>query len=411
MLTIPPPPPEKQAVSGYRANQLPKTDEVILNGQKEAPKKKTAAKTLGIAAGIAIGLAAIGLIVRGKFKTAQKLAENIEFTPAKTIEEANEFAKTHLKIENFDTAGDLEIANWVNEGLTKVSNKYKGNALMPKTVAPYPEDLYKQALKEGNGVALADINAGTGTMRVNIHYFDDAQKDIKKIMEKMEIKIHKNSENGLYEFEFGILPFMNLKKQQDLLPILTKINDGTASKMEIVTARQTISDMMEFDTLLGEKPDLIYSHVLKSPKLRAIFAKNKDLKTLTMEDFKALGKEQQIDYLYELSDIAMKGKESDELMNIFSEINIKDRTPDVFQIIYHELGHSLHSQNLGKKEYNKMHKLTEKEQEIATTISDYAKTNSHEFVAEVHAELMSGHKISDDVMEIYKKYGGSIPPI
>lgn len=58
-----------------------------------------------------------------------------------------------------------------------------------------------------------------------------------------------------------------------------------------------------------------------------------------------------------------------------------------------------------------MHKLTEKEQEIATTISDYAKTNSHEFVAEVHAELMSGHKISDDVMEIYKKYGGSIPPI
>ena len=406
---IPPPPPKNQALSGYSTIQPQKPDEVILNGQKREVKKHSTAKKAGIAAAVAIGLTAVALIARGKLKSAQKLAENIEFSPAKTIEEAKEFAKTHLKIENFDTAGDLEIANWVNEGLTKVSNKYRGKAAIPKTVAPYPEDLHKKALAEGKGVALADINANTGVMRVNIHYFNDAQKDIKKMMEEMGIKIRKTGQNDLEEIKFDILPFMNVQKQLDLIPLLSKINDGTASKMEIVTASRAISDMYEFDILLGEKPDLIYAHVLKSPKLRSIFAQNKDVNVLSMEKFKSLGKNEQIDYLYDLSEAAMKNKKDEDLRNIFSEIRIKDRKPDIFHTIYHETGHSMHAQNLGKKEYNKRHLLTEKEQEIASTISDYAKTNSHEFVAEVHAELMAGNRVSDEIMEIYKKYGGALP--
>ena len=128
---------------------------------------------MDIVAGIAIGLTAIGLIARGRFKNTQKLAEHIEFTSAKTIEEAKELAKTHLKIENFDTAGDLEIANWINEGLTRVNNKYKGKGPIPKFVEPYPEDLYQQTLKEDK-VVFEDISANTGVIRVNIHYFNDA---------------------------------------------------------------------------------------------------------------------------------------------------------------------------------------------------------------------------------------------
>ena len=40
----------------------------------------------------------------------------------------------HLGIENFNLGDDLEMANWVNEGLVKLSNRFKGKAQMPKNV-------------------------------------------------------------------------------------------------------------------------------------------------------------------------------------------------------------------------------------------------------------------------------------
>ena len=46
---------------------------------------------------------------------------------------------------------------------------------------------------------------------------------------------------------------------------------------------------------------------------------------------------------------------------------------------------------------------------IALEVSDYASTSPSEFVAEVFAELMSGNKLSDEVMKLYAKYKGVIP--
>lgn len=95
------------------------------------PKEKSN-KMLWALGGLAI-LGAAALIMRGRFSGVKKLAEHIDFQPAKTIDEAKAFAKQHLGIRKFKV-DDLEMANYVNEGLTQVSNRAKGHIVLPKTI-------------------------------------------------------------------------------------------------------------------------------------------------------------------------------------------------------------------------------------------------------------------------------------
>ena len=85
-----------------------------------------------------------------------------------------------------------------------------------------------------------------------------------------------------------------------------------------------------------------------------------------------------------------------------------DRRPNVYHVIDHEIGHAAHSQALGENKFRKSYLLSDSEQNVAKTVSEYAATNSHEFVAEVYAELINGRTFSDEVMALYKKFGGSM---
>lgn len=97
--------------------------------------------------------------------------------------------------------------------------------------------------------------------------------------------------------------------------------------------------------------------------------------------------------------------------------------PTMRQLIFHELGHCNHASIC--KDYRKMGKLKELDfnyitdksitneflntkyiQETAGKVSDYAKESPLEFVAETFAGLVEGKKFSDNVMALYKKYGG-----
>ena len=48
------------------------------------------------------------------------------------MKEAVAFARKHLGIKNFNLEDDLELANWVNEGLVNINNRFKCKANMPK---------------------------------------------------------------------------------------------------------------------------------------------------------------------------------------------------------------------------------------------------------------------------------------
>lgn len=50
--------------------------------------------------------------------------------------------------------------------------------------------------------------------------------------------------------------------------------------------------------------------------------------------------------------------------------------------------------------------FAETEQNTIGKVSDYAKNGIGEFIAEAYAKLVKGVKLDDDVMALYKKYGG-----
>ena len=85
-------------------NQPDKGDEVVINGEKKGLSKRA---KWGIGLGLIAGAAVVvGLILRGKFSKAKEaafqLAEHIDFKKAETVEEARNFAKTHLGIKTID---------------------------------------------------------------------------------------------------------------------------------------------------------------------------------------------------------------------------------------------------------------------------------------------------------------------
>lgn len=379
-------------------------DTVEINGKKKTGMSNGA--KVGIGGIIAIGIGALAYVLtKGKTgsKQVKQLAEHIEFNEAKSIEEATKFAKEHLGITKFDVGNDLEIANWVNNGLTRISNVYKGRASIPNIIETYPEKLYQKMIKEGEAIPMATMNAQKGRMRINIHCFDDAKKSIQKLMDELGIKIGKTDAQSRGHFQFEMLPFMNTEKQKNLIPLLFRATNGKATKMELISCELGLTDMLHFKVLLYKKPELIYSRVLKSGKLQNVFSSLKNLNVLTLDEFKTLTKEKQIDYLYELYDDVIKGRTNDELFSLFSEIRIADRKPNIYHIIDHETGHKFDTEL-------KTHMLSDAEKNIATTVSDYATTNSREFVAEVFAELIEGRKLPDDVMALYKKYNGPTIP-
>jgi hypothetical protein len=49
---------------------------------------------------------------------------------------------------------------------------------------------------------------------------------------------------------------------------------------------------------------------------------------------------------------------------------------------------------------------TQSIQQTAGKVSDYAQVGIGEFVAETYADMISGKKIPDDVMALYRKYKG-----
>lgn len=62
-----------------------------------------------------------------------KLKPQIKFAKAENLEQAANFAKENFKINNFKI-DDLDTANWVNKGLTRLSNRYQGKTYMPSAV-------------------------------------------------------------------------------------------------------------------------------------------------------------------------------------------------------------------------------------------------------------------------------------
>lgn len=389
-------------------------------------KKKNNAKKWGILAGAALAVTVAGLIIRGRLKAVTQLAEHIDFTPAKTMEEAKEFAKKHLKIEKFDTANDLDMANWVNEGLVNINNKYKGKGHIPKEVRPVPDEL-KETHK--NVIATMSARLGKGfymepILTVNVDFFNNAHKFIDKRLKDFGFKVIPRKD-GCHELAMHMLPFFNKDKQLDIMLLSEKFVNGKASKMDIVALNKSFKDYYAYSHFLADNPMAIINDIYSQKGVVDLLKKH--MKQGSFKSVEELGKmtnKEQMDYLFEASD-ALTGLPFNQHPS--SKILASKRS--VFNTLYHEEGHLFHHKNT-ILDYEDMHVVYNKqtgkpdkigalakgfleskeEQFIASTVSRYAKSSPLEFVAEVYARMLNGEKFGDDVMNLYNKYKGPVLP-
>jgi hypothetical protein len=79
-------------------------------------------------------------------------------------------------------------------------------------------------------------------------------------------------------------------------------------------------------------------------------------------------------------------------------------TPHPLHALYHEMGHLLQLQRVERQK-----PLTAREAGIADVVSDRAKQDADEFVAEVFAGLISGVKYDRFILRMYRRFGGVLP--
>lgn len=396
------------------------------NSQEEN-KKLTKNQKLGIASGALLGVAALGLIIRGRLKAVTKLAEHIDFAPASTMEEAREFARQHLKIKKFDVADDLDMANWVNEGLVNINNKYKGRAYIPDEVVAFSKE---ESAKRSSTLASMAAYQGKdfrlhSQLRVNLGYFDNAKNNIQKMLDDFGFK-KVPLDDGHSEVQMQILPFYNPDKLLDMMQISSKFMNNKATKMDIVALRQSLGDYYAYAHFLNNDPLKLLENVYAQKG--AIDLLKTHMKPGSFKTIEELGKmtnKEQVDYAFDASSALSKKLAVDNM----PYAKILDSKRSVFNTLFHEEGHLFHKKNT-ILDYEDMHVIygdkkdkpvkigelakefleNQDEQFVASKVSFYAKRSPLEFVAEVYSRMLGGHKFDDDVMQLYKKYKGPALP-
>ena len=385
-----------------------KPDEFVKQGgdvadNKDNKKLSTNAK-IGIGAGIlsVAGLVAAAIFMKGKTLKPANFAEHIDFKPAQTMEEAVEFAKKHLGVEKFDFGNDVEMANWVNEGLTNISNRFKGKANMPKELR------WENATEMANYkdfIALCD--SGKATISFNKNYIDNSVSNFKELVEEV-LKPSRKNDKIYVPFHLGA----DKEVYNEILNLYRRLVK-TPSKINRFEAMNGCMLMDDYAS------SLLYFNKNKLSILKNKIFNNKDAVDILKKNNISVDVK---DY-EKLSDEQLKDRVTDIIKLIGYNNGITGtatmRGNSKFGVLCHEMGHYMHTMNTSLKD-NMWGVLAKKGEEqfladvqkqaIAGKISSYGQRDPREFVAECFSALCAGKKLPDDVMELYKFYKGPIIP-
>lgn len=415
-----------------------KPDEFVKQGGEEKENKKlsTGAK-VGIGAAI---LASAGLIiaavVRGKGNNALKeleeleklcskklvkvnLPERIEFKEAKTLEEAIEYSKNVLGIKEVDNKFSLFALNDTNRTLTNVANRSKGDLYMPTALK------YESMADDTCASFATDCKSKDfGSICINSKFYDGIWLD-KKLNEHLffnnnpMFSFDENFELVKANIQSGCL----LTPDKNLAKLMKQYYDD-ASKLTISEKRNLFMSMLRANDKLSYftqlNPISLLKHISRS-----------DIAGNLKIDLDYWSK-QPID------------KTSDYLKNLLKQLRENNKyMPRIAmeeipaaRLTYHEMGHL---QDFAKN-YKKFFKTingfwnryatfryfedTPKEdvlncypefkefiqdkkiQKTVAKVSAYAQEGKGEFIADTYAILVSGKTLDNDVMELYKRFGG-----
>lgn len=408
-------PSNQNTNTGY-ATQPYTQDSVEINGKK---KGLSNGQKWGIGVGIAAALAATALLLHGKVGAAQeevtKLAEHIDFTPAKTTQEAIEFAKTKLGVKNYDDKMPLDVMNWVNEGLTNINNVRKGKAKLFDTIAYVPQD------KESLACMVNDITVPKYGAILNIN-----KKTCENLGEYLKTYIQNDlDDNILYKNKDGKLalyPFYHCGEVSDnLLKNLNKFNENPES-FSLMDKVKLYEDYISMGSAIDGFYDAPYAklqQLLKSERIQETLLAHSKLPDL--KQIEKLSTDQQTNVLVDVVNTCLYSGD---------DICLSYPSGDIFKTIYHETGHLEHLVKIGKDKFSSMPKPEEcierfgkvsditndfinskEKQQTANRVSNYAPESPLEFVAEVYRKLINKAlggdvQIPDDVMKLYNEYGG-----
>ena len=337
------------------------------------------------------GITALATYLISKFKSKEKsLPEHIEFQKAKTLKEAMNFGKKHLGIKSYRgfKEKDLEVVNWINQGLVNINNAMKGNFKCPTKIV----------YESFDAKTIAYV-MGSNTMGLNQDYLNNLDSSIKlntskRILEYFDKDRIAPLREKLAKFESG--EHMTLNEKISLLNSLINVNKEID--------RAPVELFLEIINNENARNNLKKKGIITPDETHILFGKESI--ELSKDGIRNVNPYLQSLLVYSLLD------ESEY------KLNFQEQSP--FRFVYHELGHLQNTyperndnttgvQSLDQKlenwSYNK------KDFRIALEISEYASISPDEFCAEVFAELMSGNKLSDEVMELYAKYQGVVPQI
>lgn len=222
---------------------------------------------------LAISAFALSCYIKFLKEKPLQLAPKIDFQKAETIEEAESFAKHNFKIKKYKV-DDLEVANWVNEGLTVLSNKCKGQVYMPSMIA-YGE-------KSNKAYASYDRLMD----RLNIYKFNTQviEQKLEKIISDLrfqELKLLPLG-NGYNKFLNDSMNWKSLSKieKQNLWISIGNIIDicsQASEKQEAITISDDISKVSAFGHVYSKSFDLLFhemGHIFDFKSLRGLNSKN-----------------------------------------------------------------------------------------------------------------------------------------
>ncbi|MCQ2744252.1 MAG: hypothetical protein MJ230_05605 [bacterium] len=439
-------------IPSFKGRLATQPDTVTFSASNQRQQKKEGMSTgakLGIGGLVTAGLVIGGLVLAGKYGpkkiaklydtklTQSNLPESITFKTATTKEEALKFTKEILGIKEIKGDITLEGLNFVNEGIVKVSNANKGSLYLPSAIN------FERASED----YLAAVNQSIlskdfGTLTVNTKYFDEEFIDNflkKQLYKKDGTQLFSKSKGGRYlpntMYQKGICPMVS----DDVAKILDKYYTDPNSLS--ITGKRALAST--YNHMMNE-----IGHIGRSPL--SFLINNKVA-------FENNGISIPIDELMHKST-----KEQHEFaQKVIHEMTFDKKTPMTIKVglkkpldtIYHEMGHlqdwgvnlkKLDLENLealdgkidtignrwGGLTYDGYKELFEKSpekfkpkypdlyefitdqkiQQTAGSVSNYAQTSIGEFVAEVYAKKLKGTQFDDDVMALYRKYGGPVLP-
>lgn len=330
---------------------------------------------------IGLGVVAAGLLAlkcgkASKVTQTKKLAEKIKFKPAQTAEEAVTFGKNNLGIKNYEgfAEADKDVLNWVNEGLTNVSNIMCGNTRAFNYIK-------YDTFTGGYAATLTD-----GGLMLNRNFFANIDKELSGrlgVLEKQGVLIR--NANG----QFGVSRFIDENYAKDILKHIERYNKG-----EFSTFKDKMYLYNYFDEALhvGNIP---FISPLKS--IKSILNNSDAVQILNSKGI--LTDITQIEKLSTKEQVSLFVKmiKDGNIAVSFGEGAGKNISP--FHAIYHEAGHLYDNVVSGGW-------LNQTDEQIAGLVSGYAQTSPREFSAETFAKLIAGKKLPDEVLNLYKELGG-----